>query len=88
MRDFCQAAFDHVGLDYHKYVEVDPKLVRPAEVDLLVGDGSKAHRLLGWRPTITFEELVAMMVDADMGRLQAAARGEVIMPKPLAHGHP
>ena len=59
VREFCQVAFDHVGLDWEKYVVVDPKFYRPAEVDLLVGDPSKAKRMLGWEPSVTFQELVA-----------------------------
>lgn len=74
VRDFCQAAFDHAGLDYHQHVEVDPGLVRPAEVDLLVGDATKARTVLGWESTVSFEELVAMMVDADLERMEAAVR--------------
>ena len=71
VREFCQLAFDQVGLDYEKYVVIDPKFYRPAEVDLLIGDCSKATEKLGWKPQTSFEELVRMMVDADMRRLQA-----------------
>ena len=70
VREFCQVAFDHVGLDWEKYVVVDPKFYRPAEVDLLVGDPSKAKRLLGWEPSVTFQELVRIMTDADLAGLQ------------------
>ena len=70
VREFCQVAFDHVGLDWEKHVVVDPKFYRPAEVDLLVGDPSKAKRLLGWEPSVTFQELVRIMVDADLAGLQ------------------
>ena len=70
VRDFVRLAFEVVGLDYARYVVADPKFVRPAEVDLLVGDASKARRLLGWEPTVTFEELVEVMVRADLERLQ------------------
>ncbi len=70
VREFCQVAFDHVGLDWEKYVVVDPKFYRPAEVDLLVGDPSKAGRVLHWEPSVTFQELVRIMVDADMATLQ------------------
>ena len=86
VRDFCEAAFGHAGLDYRHHVEVDPALVRPAEVDALVGDASNAQRQLGWEPTVSFEELVAMMVDADLGRLQTALRNGTLAPKPVAHG--
>ena len=70
VREFCQVAFDHVGLDWEKHVVVDPKFYRPAEVDLLVGDPSKAKRLLGWEPSVTFQELVRIMTDADLAGLQ------------------
>jgi GDPmannose 4,6-dehydratase len=70
VREFCQEAFDHLGLDWERYVVVDPKLYRPAEVDLLVGDYSKAKRVLGWEPLVNFRELVRIMVDADMAALQ------------------
>jgi GDPmannose 4,6-dehydratase len=64
--DFVQQAFGRVGLDWREYVRTDPKFMRPAEVELLVGDPSKAERKLGWRATTSFEELVAMMVEADL----------------------
>jgi GDPmannose 4,6-dehydratase len=70
VREFCQVAFDHVGLDWEKHVVVDPKFYRPAEVDLLVGDPSKAKRLLGWEPSVTFQDLARIMVDADLAGLQ------------------
>ena len=66
VREFCQLAFERVGLDYEDYVTVDPAFMRPAEVDLLVGDSDKARRVLGWKPEVAFEELVALMVDADV----------------------
>ena len=69
VRDLCAAAFGHVGLDWKKYVKVDPKFVRPAEVDTLLADASRARKQLGWAPRVTFEELVEMMVDADLERL-------------------
>jgi GDPmannose 4,6-dehydratase len=71
VRDLCDAAFSAVGLDYKKYVVQDPRFIRPAEVDLLVADGSKAAKKLGWSPTVTFDELVRMMVDADLKRYEA-----------------
>jgi GDPmannose 4,6-dehydratase len=74
VREFCEAAFAHVGLDYRDHVATDPAFVRPAEVDLLVGDPSKARQQLGWEPTVSFGDLVRMMVDADMERLERAAR--------------
>jgi len=73
VRDFCRLAFAAVGLDYERYVVEDPRFVRPAEVDVLIGDPSKAKRLLGWTPTVTFEELVNRMVEADMARLRPLA---------------
>lgn len=67
---FCQAAFNAVGLDYRDYVKTDPKFLRPAEVDLLLGDAAKARTKLGWTPTYDFDALVADMVNADMALLQ------------------
>ncbi len=69
VRQFVEAAFSRVGLDWEKYVVQDPKFYRPAEVDLLVGDPTKAHDELGWEPTVDFQSLVHMMVDADMEAL-------------------
>jgi GDPmannose 4,6-dehydratase len=68
VRELCDVAFDYVGLDWRKHVVQDPRLLRPAEVDLLVADSSKAARTLGWQPTVSFHELVRMMVDADLAR--------------------
>jgi len=73
VRELCEVAFGHVGLNWEDYVLVDLRFVRPAEVDLLVGDASKARELLGWEPTVSFEELIAMMVDADLEALRAEA---------------
>lgn len=75
VRDFCDLAFSHVGLDYKKYVEVDPKYFRPTEVDLLIGDASKARRVLDWKPRVTFNELAKMMVDSDLNDLKARLNG-------------
>eukprot|EP00752_Nemacystus_decipiens_P013742 g12195.t1 len=66
VREFCELAFGRVGLDYNDYVEIDPRYYRPAEVDLLWGDPTKAKEKLGWVPKVGFKELVEMMVDADM----------------------
>lgn len=66
VRAFCRVAFGHVGLDWERYVEVDPQFYRPAEVHQLTGDSSKARTMLGWEPEVSFEELVTGMVDADM----------------------
>ncbi len=75
VREFCEVAFSHLGLSYEDYVEVDEKFFRPAEVDLLVGDYSKASDKLKWAPKTTFEELVTMMVDADMALLEGRLKG-------------
>lgn len=69
VREFVEIAFDYVGLDWKKYVITDPKFFRPAEVDFLMGDSTKARRDLGWRPEVTFDGLVRMMVDADLAML-------------------
>ncbi|MBI3082226.1 MAG: GDP-mannose 4,6-dehydratase [Gemmatimonadetes bacterium] len=69
VRELADLAFRHVGLDWQKYVKVDPGLVRPAEVDVLQADPSKAKRILGWTPDVSFEQLVVMMVEADLQRL-------------------
>ncbi len=74
VRELVDLAFGHVGLDYRKYVVSDPRFHRPAEVDLLLADPTKARQELGWKTKVTFAQLVAMMVDADMTRLSAAAR--------------
>jgi GDPmannose 4,6-dehydratase len=66
VRELCEIAFEHVDLDWEKYVVVDPAYVRPAEVDLLIGDAAKARRVLGWTPKHSFRQLVEMMVDADV----------------------
>jgi len=68
VQELVEAAFGHVGLDWRKYVVQDPALIRPAEVDLLVGDAGKARRELGWEPAVDFHGLVRMMVDADLAR--------------------
>ncbi|MGZ9223020.1 MAG: GDP-mannose 4,6-dehydratase [Anaerolineales bacterium] len=69
VREFCEIAFGHVGLDYNDHVVQDERFYRPAEVDLLISDPSKARRVLGWEASVTFKELVIMMVEADMKRL-------------------
>ena len=69
VRDFCRVAFDHVGLNWEDYVEIDPAFLRPADVNTLCGDFSKAHENLGWQPEVTFEQLVQMMVDTDLDRV-------------------
>ena len=73
VQEFVDAAFGHVGLDPAEHVELDPQFLRPAEVDQLVGDASKAQAKLGWEPEVSFDELVQMMVDADLERLSVEA---------------
>ena len=75
VREFCDLAFKHVGLSYEDHVVVDERFFRPAEVDLLVGDYSKASKVLNWQPSTTFEELVELMVDADMALLEGRLKG-------------
>jgi GDPmannose 4,6-dehydratase len=75
VRELCELAFGHVGLDYGDFVVQDERFFRPAEVDLLVGDASKAGRVLGWEPHIGFRELVEMMVDADLNALENGRGG-------------
>ena len=70
VRDMCRIAFEHVGLDYEKYVVIDPRFYRPAEVDLLLGDPAKAKEKLGWTAKTSLEELINMMVDADIRRVE------------------
>ena len=74
VREFCQVAFGHLGLDWEAHVVVDEEFIRPAEVDLLVGDASRAAKVLGWSSTVDFEGLVTMMVDADMALLEGRLR--------------
>jgi GDPmannose 4,6-dehydratase len=78
VRELVELAFGQVGLDWQEHVEVDPKLLRPAEVNTLRGDAAKAQKVLGWQPTVSFAELVRMMVDADLKRVrrELGARGE------------
>jgi GDPmannose 4,6-dehydratase len=79
VREFCEVAFDHVGLDYRDYVVQDERFMRPAEVDLLIGDPTQAREKLGWRPTVDFPTLVRTMVDADLDLLQKR------QPQPALH---
>lgn len=76
VREFLEKAFSHVGLNWQDYVELDPKYLRPAEVDLLIGDPSKAKKELGWKCKVTFNELVSLMVDADMAVVHDGEQGE------------
>ena len=73
VRELLECAFGHVGLNYEDYVTIDPKFLRPAEVDQLVGDASKAHTQLGWQPEVSFEQLIHMMVDHDLAELKQQA---------------
>jgi GDPmannose 4,6-dehydratase len=66
VRDFCEMAFSHAGLDYKDFVEIDPRYFRPAEVDQLLGDSSKAYQVLGWKPKTSVEDLAKIMVDHDL----------------------
>ncbi len=72
VREMCRIAFDHVGLDADRYIVIDPKLHRPAEVDVLLGDASKARRTLGWQPKTGLDEMIVEMVEADLVRLSGA----------------
>lgn len=75
VRDFVKAAFDYVGVNnWQEYVEVDPQLFRPAEVDQLIGDASKAYKQLGWQTKVTFEQLVAMMIESDLQHVSSELR--------------
>jgi len=70
VRELANLAFAHVGLDYKDFVTVDKALLRPAEVDHLLGDSTKARKQLGWKPKVSFEELIRMMVDADLEKVK------------------
>jgi GDPmannose 4,6-dehydratase len=73
VRELVEIAFRHVGLDWERYVRTDPALLRPAEVDHLIGDAARAKTALGWEPTVSFQALIEMMVDADLARLSSVA---------------
>jgi GDPmannose 4,6-dehydratase len=74
VRDMCRIAFDHVGLNYEEFVKVDAAYLRPAEVDILLGDSTKARTTLGWDPATSLEDLIREMVDADLARHRKRAR--------------
>jgi GDPmannose 4,6-dehydratase len=78
VREFCQAAFERAGLDWERHVRVDPRYFRPTEVDHLLGDGSKALAVMGWRPRTGFRELVGLMVDADVALLEDELAGRTV----------
>ncbi len=80
VEQFVEAAFSHVDLDWHDYVVIDPRFYRPAEVDLLVADPTKAREKLGWKPRVNFQELVTMMVDADLAEL-GGGQSRTALPK-------
>jgi GDPmannose 4,6-dehydratase len=75
VREFVELAFAHAGLDWREYVEIDPRYFRPAEVDALCADASKAKRKLGWEPTVRFDKLVGIMVDADVQETKRQMKG-------------
>jgi GDPmannose 4,6-dehydratase len=77
IREFLDVAFGHVGLDWHKHVDIDPRYFRPAEVDLLIGDASKARRQLNWEPKTKFADLARLMVDADIQLLEDHRAGKI-----------
>jgi GDPmannose 4,6-dehydratase len=77
VREFLEAAFEHAGMDWEPCVEIDPRYFRPAEVDVLLGDSSKAKDMLGWEARVGFDELVRIMVDADIETLENQLAGRV-----------
>jgi GDPmannose 4,6-dehydratase len=79
VRDLVEIAFRRAGLEWQRYVRIDPALLRPAEVDHLIGDATKGRATLGWRPSVSFEQLVTMMVDADLARLSASPRAAAVL---------
>jgi GDPmannose 4,6-dehydratase len=80
VREFLEVAFSSVGLDWQKYVKHDSRYLRPTEVDLLIGDCTKAREKLGWKAKVTFRELVKIMVDADVELLKAHREGRIKVP--------
>lgn len=87
VRDFLEAAFSYKGLDWRKYVETDPRYFRPAEVDELLGDPSKAKKNLGWEPCVGFEDLVHMMVDSDIEDVRKIVEGDCAKISPVSEMH-
>jgi len=80
VKEFVEEAFGRLGLEWKPYVKMDPNYLRPTEVDLLVGDASKARRQLGWKPTVTFKELVRLMVEADLELAEREAHAKEFVP--------
>jgi len=80
IRELLEVAFSAVGLDWQKHVEIDPKLIRPAEVDHLCGDATKAQEKLGWEPEVAFDELIKMMVEADLVQVHKLQNQEMTSP--------
>jgi GDPmannose 4,6-dehydratase len=78
VREFLDLAFGQVGLNWHEFVDIDPRYYRPAEVDHLRGDASKAQRILGWKPSVSFKQLVELMVDADIRLLEDELAGRLV----------
>jgi len=77
VQEFVEIAFAHAGLDWKDHVELDARYLRPAEVDYLQADPSKARQVLGWHPTVTFQELVRIMVEADMNSVKTRLKGGI-----------
>ncbi len=75
MRELLDITFDHLDLDWKPYVKIDPKYYRPTEVDLLIGDASKAKKKLGWEPKVSFRELITMMVESDLAEERLKLEG-------------
>ncbi len=86
VRELCEVAFDHVGLAWAEHVSIDERFLRPAEVDLLIGDASKARQRLGWEPAVTFEQLVRDLVDADIALLSGGLDRLSTQPAPPDQG--
>jgi GDPmannose 4,6-dehydratase len=80
VREFLEEAFGYVDLDFREFVRMDPRYLRPAEVDLLIGDPSKAREALGWQPRVTFQELVRIMMDADIELAEREAHERTYVP--------
>lgn len=89
MREFVEEAFDYAGLDWQDHVEIDPRYFRPTEVDYLQADASKAQRLLGWAPKVTYKDLARIMVDADMETvgLEPIGKGLTLLERHFSDWH-